>query len=132
MENLLHHITEILILLFLTLTFLQSGVDKITDWKGNVSWLKEHFSKTFIRSFVPLALAKVLVLEMIAGILCIIGIYMLIVDNDPCFGLYGSVLSCFVLLILLFGQRIAKDYDGARTIVIYLIPALFGVYLLAH
>jgi len=27
----------------------------------------------------------------------------------------------------LFGQRLAKDYDGARTIVIYFIPAVMLV-----
>jgi hypothetical protein len=29
--------------------------------------------------------------------------------------------------MLLFGQRLAKDYDGARTIVIYFIPAVMAV-----
>jgi len=33
-------------------------------------------------------------------------------------------------LLLLFGQRLAKDYDGARTIVIYFIVAVGAVYLL--
>ena len=46
------------------------------------------------------------------------------------FGLYGGVMSCVTLLLLLFGQRIAKDYDGARTIVIYFIPAILAVYWL--
>jgi len=35
-----------------------------------------------------------------------------------------------VLLMLLFGQRVAKDYDGARTIAIYFIPAVILVFLL--
>jgi hypothetical protein len=45
-------------------------------------------------------------------------------------GDYACMVSCVTLLLLLFGQRVAKDYDGARTIVIYLIPALIGVYWL--
>jgi hypothetical protein len=45
-------------------------------------------------------------------------------------GDYACMVSCVTLLLLLFGQRVAKDYDGARTIVIYLIPALLGVYWL--
>ncbi|MDX1365844.1 MAG: DoxX family protein, partial [Arenibacter latericius] len=32
--------------------------------------------------------------------------------------------------MLLLGQRIAKDYDGARTIAIYFIPTVFLVFLL--
>lgn len=123
-------ITEILLLAFLAITFLQSGVDKITDWNGNVSWLKEHFSKTFMKNMVPLNLGIVLVLEVIVGALAIIGIVNLLTSGDKTMGLYSAVLSCITLLILLFGQRVAKDYDGARTIVIYLMPAVFTVFLL--
>ena len=131
MENTLNNITEILLLAFLIITFIQSGFDKILDWEGNVSWLKEHFSKTFMANMVPLNVAIVLIVEMIAGILCVIGIYQLIANNDKTFGLYGAILSCITLLMLLFGQRIAKDYDGARTIAIYFVPAFFAVFLLS-
>ncbi len=130
MENILKNITEILLLAFLIITFLQSGFDKIFDWKGNVGWLKEHFSKTSLANMVPFNVAVILILEMIAGVLCVLGIYQLIVNNDKSFGLYGAILSCIVLLMLLFGQRIAKDYDGARTIAIYFVPAIFAVFLL--
>lgn len=123
-------ITEILLLAFLAITFLQSGVDKITDWNGNVSWLKEHFSKTFMKNMVPLNLGIVLILEVVAGALAIIGIVNLLTSGDKTMGLYSAVLSCITLLMLLFGQRVAKDYDGARTIVIYLMPAVFAVFLL--
>ena len=131
MENILNYITEILLLAFLIITFLQSGFDKIFDWKGNVSWLNEHFSKTILANMVPLNLAIILTLELVSGILCSIGIYQLISNNDKTFGLYGAILSCIVLLMLLFGQRIAKDYDGARTIVIYFVPAIFTAFLLS-
>ena len=131
MENTLNNITEILLLAFLIITFIQSGFDKSLDWEGNVSWLKEHFSKTFMANMVPLNVAIVLIVEMIAGILCVIGIYQLIANNDKTFGLYGAILSCITLLMLLFGQRIAKDYDGARTIAIYFVPAIFAVFLLS-
>ena len=131
MQNLLANITEILLLTFLVITFLQSGFDKIFDWKGNISWLKEHFSKTFMANMVPLNVAVILILEMIAGVLCAIGIYQLIVNDDKTLGLYGAILSCVVLLMLLFGQRIAKDYDGARTIAIYFVPAIFAVFMLS-
>jgi len=131
MEDTLKHITEILLLAFLIITFLQSGLDKIIDWKGNVSWLKDHFSKTFIKNIVPLNLAVILLIEIMAGVLCLIGIYQLTANNDKTIGLYGSALSCVALLMLLFGQRLAKDYDGARTIAIYFIPAIFAVYLLS-
>ncbi|WP_298224187.1 DoxX family protein [Flavobacterium sp.] len=125
------NIASILILAFLAVTFLQSGYDKVMDWKGNVSWLKEHFAKTRLKNHVPLALFHVLILELISGVLCVVGGIELMVNNGRVFGLYGGIFSCITLIMLLFGQRLAKDYDGARTIVIYFIPAVMVVYWLS-
>jgi uncharacterized membrane protein YphA (DoxX/SURF4 family) len=120
----------LILLAFLAITFLQSGYDKIADWNGNVSWLKGHFSQTFLKNKVPFALLTVLALEIVAGVLSIVGIAENIMSGATIMGNYACVVSCVTLLMLLFGQRVAKDYDGARTIVIYLIPALIGVYWL--
>lgn len=122
---------SILILAFLAVTFIQSGYDKVMDWKGNVVWLKEHFAKTRLKNLVPLALFNILVFELISGVLCVVGGIQLIVNNGRIFGLYGGIFSCITLIMLLFGQRLAKDYDGARTIVIYFIPAVMVVYWLS-
>jgi uncharacterized membrane protein YphA (DoxX/SURF4 family) len=130
MENLLTQATEILLLLFLIITFLQSGIDKITDWKGNLGWLTGHFSETPFKNMVPLLLGTVLVTEVVAGILCLLGVIQLLLSQDPTLAFYGAILSCIALLMLLFGQRIAKDYEGARTIAVYFIPAIFLVFLL--
>lgn len=130
MTSILDHITEIILLLFLAITFLQSGLDKILDWKGNIGWLKEHFSKTFMGKMVETNVAIILLIETVAGILAILGIYQLIVNDNATLGFYAATLSAITLLLLLFGQRVAKDYDGARTIVIYLIPTIFALYLL--
>lgn len=120
----------LILLAFLAITFLQSGYDKIADWNGNVSWLKGHFSQTFLKNQVPFALLTVLALEIVAGVLALVGMVENIVNGGTNIGFYSCVISSITLLMLLFGQRIAKDYDGARTIVIYLIPALLGVYWL--
>jgi uncharacterized membrane protein YphA (DoxX/SURF4 family) len=125
------NVASLLILVFLAVTFIQSGYDKVMDWHGNVTWLKDHFAKTSLKNHVPLALFHVLVLEMISGILCVVGGIELLVNNGRTFGLYGGIFSCITLIMLLFGQRLAKDYDGARTIVIYFIPAVMVVYWLS-
>lgn len=130
MISILDHVTEIILLLFLAITFLQSGLDKILDWKGNIGWLKEHFSKTFMGNIVEINVAIILIIEVIAGILAVLGIYQLVVNDNSTLGFYAAILSAITLLLLLFGQRVAKDYDGARTIVIYLIPTLFALYLM--
>ena len=126
----MNNVASILILIFLTITFLQSGYDKIFYWKDNVEWLKGHFAKTQLKNHVPLALLHVLVLELISTVLCAVGAIELLLNSGRTFGYYGAVFSCVTLLMLLVGQRLAKDYDGARTIVIYFIPAVMAVYWL--
>ena len=122
-------VAPLLVLAFLAITFLQSGYDKIKDWKGNVEWLNGHFSNTVLAKQVPFTLGTVLLLEIVSGVLCVSGIIQNIMQDVVIRGLgfYGAILSCVTLLFLLFGQRLAKDYDGARTIVIYFIPAVMLV-----
>ncbi|MBA4276829.1 DoxX family membrane protein [Flavobacterium sp.] len=127
----MNNAASILLLAFLAITFIQSGYDKLFYWKDNLDWLKEHFAKTQLRNLVHLALLNILVLELISGILCVVGGIELFVSNGRTFGLYGAVFSSITLLMLLFGQRLAKDYDGARTIVIYFIPSVMAVLLLS-
>ncbi|RZJ63240.1 MAG: DoxX family membrane protein [Flavobacterium sp.] len=117
----------IIVLAFLAITFIQSGYDKVMDWKGNVEWLKGHFSQTALRNQVPQALLLVLIMEVLAGAFAIIGIIQMLVNEQTDFAFVAAILSCITLLFLLLGQRIAKDYDGARTIVIYFIPAVLLV-----
>ncbi|QSW91363.1 MULTISPECIES: DoxX family protein [Flavobacterium] len=126
----MNNAASILMLAFLTLTFLQSGYEKIFYWKDNVAWLKEHFAQTKLKNQVPLALFHLLVVELIAGILSAVGIIQLLTNSGREYGFYGAIFSCISLLMMLFGQRLAKDYDGARTIVIYFIPAVIAVYWL--
>ena len=125
------NVASILVLVLLAVTFIQSGDDKAIYWKDNSAWLKEHFANTKLRNHVPMALFHILVLELISGILCVVGCIQLLVNNGRTFGLYGGIFSCITLIMLLFGQRLAKDYDGARTIVIYFIPAVMVVYWLS-
>ncbi len=122
---------SILVLIFIAITFIQSGYDKVFDWKGNVEWLKSHFSKTILKNHIPLALGLLVVLEIITGILSLVGCVELFVNGGRTFGYYGAIFSSLTLIIMLFGQRLAKDYDGARTIAIYFIPSVLAVFWLS-
>lgn len=130
MDTILKNATELLLLIFMIITFLQSGIDKVLDWSGNLSWLNGHFSKTPLKSIVPMLLAIVLLVELAAGLLCVIGFFQLATGGASTLAFYGAILCCIALLMLLFGQRIAKDYAGAMTITVYFVPAIFLVYLL--
>jgi uncharacterized membrane protein YphA (DoxX/SURF4 family) len=114
----------IITLAFIAITFIQSGYDKVSDWKGNVGWLKGHFEKTPIKNMVPQSLFLILLLEVLSGAFSVIGIIEILTNGGTDFAFWAGVLSCGTLLFLLLGQRMAKDYDGARTIVIYFIPSV--------
>lgn len=131
MNVIISHSTEILILLFIAIVFLQSGLDKAFDWKGNLSWLTEHFSSTFLSGSVPLMVGLIMVLEILSGILALLGVIWIAIFEQIEMGLYASILASLTLLMLLFGQRIAKDYAGAFTLTGYFIVTIFGVFLMS-
>ncbi|MDG2195058.1 MAG: DoxX family protein [Polaribacter sp.] len=124
--------TELLILLFLIVTFLQSGIDKIIDWSGNLSFIKSHFQNSPLKNSVPFLLGTILVLELVASILMIYGIYQLATEGIKEAALLGTELAAITLIFLLIGQRLAKDYAGAMTLAVYFITTVFGVYILSH
>ena len=131
MKMLSNHPTEILILLFLIVTFMQSGIDKIADWKGNVGFIKSHFKDSPLRNNVPVLLAVILTIEIAAGIFMIIGTYQIYSSGLKEIALIGVELSAVALIFLLIGQRLAKDYTGAMTLAVYFIITLFGVFLMS-
>ncbi|MFY7670666.1 DoxX family protein [Tenacibaculum sp. MEBiC06402] len=130
MELIQKHVTEILLLLFLIVTFLQSGIDKVTDWNGNLSFIKDHFKSSPLKNMVSPLLAVILILELMAGALMFVGVFQLATTDQTNLALLGVELSALCLIFLLVGQRLAKDYAGAMTLAVYFMIAIFGVYLL--
>lgn len=116
---------------FWAITFLQSGVDKILDWSGNLSWLKGHFEKSPLNGMVPALLALLTVVEVSAGVLSVIGVTQIVINGDLMMAQYGVQLSTTALLMLFFGQRMSKDYEGAATIATYFAVALISLYLIS-
>ena len=130
MKILSNHPTEILILFFLIVTFMQSGIDKIIDWRGNVEFIKSHFENSPLKNNVPLLLAIILAIEVVAGLLMAIGVYQIYTSGLKEIALIGVELSAIALILLLIGQRLAKDYAGAMSLAVYFIITIFGVFLL--
>jgi len=63
------NIAFLFVLAFFSIVFLQSGLDKIIDYKGNLSFLKGLFKAFFPAPLITLALISVTILEVIAGVL---------------------------------------------------------------
>jgi diacylglycerol kinase len=117
---------------FLTILFLQSGIDKVLDRRGNYEWLKGHFAKSPFAGLVPALLACITILELAAGALSAVGCVFVILSRDSTIAFYGAAISAVAVLALFIGQRIAKDYAGAAVLVPYFLLALMAMYLLAQ
>ena len=127
----MNNTAAVLILVFLALTFLMSSYEKIANWNSTKMWLKGLFAQTFLKNVIPIVTGILLAFELLAGILCLVGVFELYWNGGRMTGFYGAVFSCIALLFMLFGQRLVKDYDGARTIAIYFGPAILAVFLLS-
>ena len=119
----------LLVLVFFLIVFIQSGLDKIFDYKGNLNFLKDLLKIYFSPTLIELALISVTILELTSGILCLIGIIEFIFNDSNLIGLLGLIIGSIALLVLLFGQRVSKNYDGAKTIAVYFILAMIGISL---
>jgi hypothetical protein len=126
------YLTQIFGSAFLAILFLQSGIDKIIDLRGNLEWLKGHFAKSPLAGLVPLLLTAIMLLEVAAGALSGIGCLILVFSRETTLAFYGAILSAVALIALFFGQRMAKDYAGAAVLVPYFLLTLATIYLLAQ
>jgi diacylglycerol kinase len=123
---------QILTAAFLAILFLQSGIDKVVDRRGNLEWLKGHFGRSPLAGIVPALLICITILEVAAGALSAVGCLVLILFKDSTIALYGAIVSAVAITALFFGQRIAKDYAGAAVLVPYFLLTLVAIYLLAQ
>jgi diacylglycerol kinase len=126
------YLMQILTTAFLAILFLQSGIDKVVDRRGNLEWLTGHFAKSPLARFVPALLNVMTILELAAGALSGVGCLALIVLRDSTVAFYGAVISAVAIIALFFGQRMARDYAGAAVLVPYFLLTLVAIYLLAQ
>jgi uncharacterized membrane protein YphA (DoxX/SURF4 family) len=116
---------------FFAVLFIQSGFDKVLNFRENLSWLVGHFSKTFLSDIVPVVFIVITLTEVSAGLLSAYGVIEIIIHNNPKVALYGAVLAMVSLISLFFGQRIAKDYSGASGLVGYFLVSILAILVLA-
>lgn len=115
-------------LLMLGICFAQSAYDKCRNYKGNLEWLKGHFSASPLAGIVSILLPTLTLLELLAGLFGLAAGGFWIFEGIG--GDFSPVLIslalffCMASLLALFsGQRLAKDYPGAASLVPYMILA---------
>ena len=125
------HLIQILLSAFLAILFLQSGIDKVVDRRGNVEWLKGHFAKSPLAGMVPLMVSVITLLELAAGILSAIGCVVHHHQSADDARLFWRHRFGDRHPGLFFGQRMAKEYAGAAVLVPYFLLTLLAIYVLA-
>ena len=128
-ENIGKNLPALFGALLVSILFIQSGLDKVFDWRGNLEWLTGHFSKTFLRGTVPPMLATITVMELATGFLSVAGIVYFLLAGSTVLIFYASVLGAASIVALFFGQRVAKDYAGAAVLIPYFILLIILMYL---
>jgi hypothetical protein len=126
------YILQILVSAFLAILFLQSGIDKIVDRRGNRAYLEQHFAKSPLAGTIGPMFAVITLLEISAGALSGMGCVVLLLTHDSMVAYLGAVVGAINLIALFFGQRVAKDYVGAAALVPYFLLAISAIYLLAE
>ena len=129
MEAIWKNLPALFAALFVAILFIQSGLDKVLDWKGNLEWLTGHFSKTFLSRFVWIMLAKITIAELLTGFLAASGMIYFFAAGSTLLIFYASILGAASITALFFGQRVAKDYAGGAVLVPYFILLIAMMYL---
>src|SRR5690349_9022204 len=125
-------VLQVLISAFFAVLFLQSGIDKVLDRRGNLDWLTGHFAKSPLAGMVGLLLSLITIMELAAGALSALGFLLILFRHDATVAFYGAVLAGLALLALFFGQRMAKDYPGAAALVPYFLVVIAGIIWLGQ
>ena len=117
---------------FLAIYFLQSGLDKVLDRKGNVMRYRVCFDKTPMRRPTGLWLTLLTLVEVLAGIVLAAGCLTLFFGRDRGMAFAGAFFGAVALIFLFGGLRLGRDYAGASTTVPYFVTCLAALVLLGR
>ena len=129
LDEIIKNLPSLFAALLMSILFIQSGLDKVFDWKGNLEWLTGHFSKTIFAKTVPPMLATITIMELAAGFLSLAGLIYFFASGSLVLIFYASIIGAAAITALFFGQRVAKDYAGAAVLVPYFILLVLMMYL---
>lgn len=118
---------KIIISIFVGVLFCQSGFDKIIDFKGNKAYIESVFSKSAFNKFSNSLFYTIIILEVLTGLLCFVGAWLKHTQNIEIYSILGLELATVSILSLFVGQRIAKDYAGAASLVPYFLLVILGL-----
>ena len=119
---------------FFSVLFMQSGLDKLFDFQGNLKFLKTHFQNTIFQNTIKPMFLILIILELCAGFVLLISLACFLIDGFNQFTISNFIIGILMvnvtLCFLFLGQRVAKDYEGAASLVSYFIVSLLAFLVL--
>jgi hypothetical protein len=125
------HYPGLFCLCFLAIVFLQSGLDKVFNYSTELGYIRQKFSHSALHDYIGAIFLILTLSEVISGLIAIAGIIQLFFTGVTTFAMYAAWVSCVTMLMLIFGQRLTKDYSGAAVLVPYFIVAVMGLFFLS-
>ncbi len=122
------HLMQLAFAAFTAILFLQSSLDKVFNWKGEKEYLTQQFSKSPLNGSVPLLLPVITLVEFSAGLFSALGFGQILLTGNSGLGAIGMLCAVSAIIMLFFGQRMAKDYAGAASLVPYFLMVVAGLW----
>lgn len=116
---------------FLSIVFLQSGIDKVVNYKQELGWIQQKFVRNALYNYVGLLFLLLTIFEIMSGLLTFFGVILMFLGESAELAMAGVWISVLTLLMLIFGQRITKDYTGSASLVPYFIAGILALHFLS-
>lgn len=117
---------------FLAVFFLQAGLDKVLDRKGNLLRYRVAFDSSPMRRPAGFWLTLLTLAEVLAGIVSAAGCGVLLLGREKGMAFAGAALGALALLWCFAGLRLGKDYASAASTVPYFVTCLAALVLLGR
>src|ERR1700733_6964606 len=85
---------------FFSILFLQSSLDKVFNWKSELTFNREHFGKTLLKPIVPLIFSTLTLMEFSSGALSLVGVFSIVHNLNISVSFFASCLCASTLLCL--------------------------------
>lgn len=130
MDLIFTNLPTLFITAFFAILFLQSGLDKILNYKSNLDYFLDQFKNSPLSGSVSLLLPTITVLETLTGMVSAWAFLQTVLTGQSGAAIFSPALAGISLLSLFFGQRMAKDYGGAASLVPYFVIVLLGLWMI--
>jgi polyferredoxin len=117
---------------FLAVVFLQSGFDKAFNYTREMGWVRQKFTRSPLHDYVSTMFVILTIFELGSGLLSAVGTFMMLAGMGNVVAHAGAWTACLTMLMLVFGQRMTRDYTGAASLVPYFIVTLLSLYFLGN